>query len=205
MMSFLTENSILSEPGFFKDLVQLPNDQKKRSSLLKPFLWVLLSRNLLLFLIIQSKSHEKLHYNLFLQANDPWLWWKYLIFVQFFNELIVQLKVKLKLKVLFSSVSGKDLTIIEVSETGLTSSVQLYNARRRQSGTEYLFLYLKCDTAGNRTRDLPRLKLTPYPFGHRRGKLPIFKFISAHFVVSTAQSPIAAHLKKNLIWATIRF
>ena len=66
------------------------------------------------------------------------------------------------LKLLFSSVSGKDLTIIEVSETGLTSSVQLYNARRRQSGTEYLFLYLKCDTAGNRTRDLPRLKLTPY-------------------------------------------
>ena len=52
-----------------------------------------------------------------------------------------------------------------------SSSVQLYNARRKQSGTEYLFLYLKCDTAGNRTRDLPRLKLTPYPFGHRRGTL----------------------------------
>ena len=44
-----------------------------------------------------------------------------------------------KLKVLFSSVSGKDLTIIGVSETGLTSSFQLYNARRRQSGTEYSF------------------------------------------------------------------
>ena len=47
--------------------------------------------------------------------------------------------VRLKLKVLSSSVSGKDLTIIEVSVTGLNSSVQLYNARCRQCGTEYSF------------------------------------------------------------------
>ena len=57
----------------------------------------------------------------------------------FIIQEISMLKLKLKLKVLFSSDSGKDLTIIEVSETGLTSSVQLFNARRRQSGTEYSF------------------------------------------------------------------
>jgi len=30
-------------------------------------------------------------------------------------------------------------------------------------------------------------------------QLPKFKFTTTHLVVSTAQSPIAAHLKKNLV------
>ena len=38
----------------------------------------------------------------------------------------------------------------------------------------------ECDTAGNRTRDLPRPKLTPYPLGHRRGSALVKQVLKKH-------------------------
>ena len=75
---------------FSKILVHLPNNQtRKRSWLLKSFegyiLPVLICK-IPFFLIIQTKFHEKLQSNLFLQANSTWIRWEiphlYIIFYE---------------------------------------------------------------------------------------------------------------------------
>ena len=67
--------SQLSSPqGFFKDLVQLPNDQKKGFSI--ACILPVLIYKIPVFLIIQTKFYEKLQINLFLQANNAWIRWR---------------------------------------------------------------------------------------------------------------------------------